>query len=382
MICSIARAGYVAALSVVVVAILGFGSLRAQPQYGPGFSAASLTAEQVDQLVAPIALYPDSLIAQILMAATYPAEVVQADRWLRIPAHAALTGDALATGLQQQNWDPSVKSLVSFRELLHMMYANLDWTERLGDAFLARQSDVMDAVQRLRQRAQAAGSLVSTPQQLVSTEDQEIMIEPANPEVIYLPVYNPWCAYGAWPYPDYPPFYFGSWTGYCGPADGVLAFGGGVYPAFGFWAWGRFDWRRHEIRINRERFQQFHTGHEPPGGAGGIWQHDAAHRRGVPYRDPETAARFPNPTHPTPNVVRGFSSQPSIVTPERLPRPSVRPGLAPIGPPPGGLAMPQRSLPPAFESFGGGEQVRGEAARGFSSRMASPAPSFHAATDA
>ena len=164
----------------VVVGIIGLVSLYSStgaPQPVPAVDASPLTAEQLDRLVAPIALYPDPLIAQILMAATYPLEVVEADRWLQIPGNAALKGDALIAALQQQHWDPSIKSLVSFPRFLHTMDANLDWTEQLGDAFLARQANVMDAVQRLRQRAQAAGSLASTPQQTVSTEDQEIAIE-------------------------------------------------------------------------------------------------------------------------------------------------------------------------------------------------------------
>ncbi len=361
-----------------VIALLSVAPSDAEPQSGPASGPSSLTADQLDQLVAPIALYPDSLLAQILMAATYPFEIVEADRWLRRPGNAALTGDALTAALQQQPWDPSVKSLVPFREVLHMMQANLDWTERLGDAFLAGQADVMDAVQRLRLRAQAAGSLASTPQQTVSTEDQEVMIEPASSDVIYLPVYNPWCAYGAWPYPDYPPFSFGSWAGDCSPTGGVLAFGGGVYPAFGFWAWGRLDWRRHEIRVDRERFQKFHASREFPGG---IWQHDPAHRHGVPYRDPGTAARFPGPARSTPNVVRGFAPGPSIMAPERAAAPSAGTRRGPVGPPspPVGLAVPQRPLPPVYEFFGRGAEVRGEAARGFSSRMAPPAPSFQAA---
>lgn len=148
----------------------------------------------------------------------------------------------------------------------------------------------MEAVQRLRQRAEAAGSLGSTPQQTVSLQDQEITIEPANPAVIYLPAYNPWCAYGAWPYRGYPPYYLsGTWTGYCAPADAFLIFGVGIYPRIGYWAWGHCDWRRHRIRIDHDRYQRFHARDEPPQGT---WQHNPAHRRGVPYRDPATAVRF------------------------------------------------------------------------------------------
>jgi hypothetical protein len=142
-----------------IVALISLYSLTAISQPIPARGASPLTAEQFDQLVAPIALYPDPLIAQILMAATYPLEVVEADRWLQIPANAALRGDALTAALQQLPWDPSIKSLVPFPQLLHMMDANLQWTEQLGDAFLAQQADVMDAVQRLRKRAQAAGAL-------------------------------------------------------------------------------------------------------------------------------------------------------------------------------------------------------------------------------
>ncbi len=363
---------------VALVSLCSLLAAAAQPVPASAPASSPLTAAQLERLVAPIALYPDPLVAQILMAATYPLEIVEADRWLRIPANAALKGDALAAALQQQSWDPSVKSLVPFPHVLHMMDGNLDWTEQLGDAFLAQQADVMDAIQRLRQRAEAAKSLASTPQQMVSTEEQEIMIEPVNPEIVYVPAYNPWCVYGAWPYPDYPPFYFEPWDGYCVPADYLLAFGTGFYP-FGFWAWGHFEWRHHVIRIDHDRFQRFQTGHEPPGG---IWQHDPAHRHGVPYRDPATAARFLGPA----GAARGYRGFAPAVTP------SVKPAAPPTGHGPAypsaghgpayptpSLVAPQRPVPPAFQSYGTGSQVRGESQRGFSSRMTAPAPSFHAA---
>ncbi len=366
---------------VGIAALMSLYSSSAAPQPA-ATGTAPLTAAQIDRLVAPIALYPDPLIAQILMAATYPLEVVEADRWLQIPANAALKGDALTAALQQQPWDPSIKSLVPFPQLLRVMDSNLQWTEQLGDAFLAQQADVMDAVQRLRQRAQAAGSLASTPQQTVSTEDQEIMIEPANPDVVYVPDYNPWCIYGDWADPDYPPFYFGNWAGYCGPADYLMAFGAGFYP-FGFWGWDYFNWRQHHIRIDHERFQHFRTGHEPPGG---IWQHDPAHRHGVPYRDPATAARFLSAANAARREPRGFAPAPAAVPAAKPQVPSVGRAPAAIGRPAPSLAVPQHPLPPAFESLDRGGQVRGEAARGFSSRMApalgmpaAPAPSFHAA---
>jgi len=367
-----ALAGLIVLLSLYVVA---------EAQERSATATSPLTAAQLDQLVAPIALYPDPMIAQVLMAATYPLEVVEADRWLQSPSNAALKGDQLTAALQQQSWDPSVKSLVSFPQLLHMMDTNLQWTEQLGDAFLAQQADVMDAIQRLRQRAQAAGALASTPQQTVSTEGQEIGIEPANPEVVYVPTYNPWCVYGAWPYPDYPPAYFGSWGGACAPADYVLGFGAAIYPPLGFWAWGAFDWRHRFIRVNHERFERFHTGHEPPGG---IWQHDPAHRHGVPYRDPATAARFSGPANAARRELRGFPPQRTIVAPAAPPAPTVGGRATTINRPPTGPNMPQHPPPPAFESLSRGAQVRGEAARGLSSRMAPampavPMPSIHAA---
>ncbi len=371
MFCSTDRAWK--AVLGAIVAFIGLYSLTAMSQPTPPLTASPLTAEQLDQLVAPIALYPDLLIAQVLMAATYPLEVVEADRWLQIPANLALKGDALAAALQQKPWDPSIKSLVSFPQLPHMMDTNLQWTEELGDAFLAQQADVTDAVQRLRKRAQAASALASTSQQTVLTEDQEIMIEPANPAIVYLPAYNPWCIYGPWPYPDYPPFYFGPWAGYCVPADNLIAFGTGFYP-FGFWAWAHFEWRHHIIRVDHDRFEHFHSGREPPSG---IWQHDPAHRHGVPYRDPLTAARFLGPAGAA-RGYRGFAPTPAVTPSVKPSVPSVAHGPAAISRPTPSLAAPQRPVPPAFQSFGQGSQVRGESARGFSSRM-TPAPSFQAA---
>jgi len=365
------------ASQIIRVAVVGLFALVGAYSFALGQPAAEsgtsqLGAAQVDRLVAPIALYPDPLIAQILMAATYPLEIVQADRWLQNPSNAALKGDALAAELQNQPWDPSVKSLVQFPQILRLMDSNLDWTEQLGNAFLAQQADVMDSVQRLRQRARAAGSLASTPQQTVSTEDQDIMIEPASPDIIYVPAYNPWCIYGDWPYSEYPPFYFGG--GGCPPAS-FIDFGVGIYPAFGFWAWAHFEWRHHNIRVDRVRFRRFHSGRELPDE---IWQHDPAHRHDVPYPNPETMARFQGAATAAEREHRGFAPL-EFVPPGKPAVPSsgqpaiVRPGGNPITPP--------RPVPPAFESLGRGSQVRGEAARGFSSRTApvAPPPSFHGA---
>ena len=162
--------------------------------------------EELDQMLAPIALYPDSLLAQILMGATYPLEVVQADRWAK--ANRNLKGDQLNDALDQKNWDPSVKALVPFPQVLSMMSERLEWTQKLGDAFLDQQDEVMDTVQKLRARAQAAGNLRDTEQQRVIVQERVIEIEPVQPEVVYVPVYDPTVIYGPWWYPAFPPFFF------------------------------------------------------------------------------------------------------------------------------------------------------------------------------
>jgi Protein of unknown function (DUF3300) len=356
-----------------IIGLIGLTSFQVQRAAAqPAPSAPPLTAAQLDRLVAPIALYPDPLLALILMAATYPLEVVEADRWLQVPGNAALKGDDLTAALEQQPWDPSIKSLIAFPHVLRMIDDNLGWTEQLGDAFLAQQADVMDAVQRLRRLAEAAGSLAPGPRQRVSGAAPEITIEPVSPEIVYVPAYNPLCAYGIWPAPDYPPFSFGAWPGSCIP---VLEFDGGIYPPFGFWAWGIFEWRRHRIRIDHARFAQFHSSHEPPGG---LWPHNPAHRHGVPYANPGIAARFVGRAAVPQRQFRGYAPTPSAGLPGEPARlPSVIRG--------GSAGEPRVAAPPIFQSFGSGAEVRGEAARGFASRMspsampAMPAPSFHRA---
>src|ERR1700741_4329885 len=170
------------------------------------------TPEQLQQLVAPIALYPDSLVAQILAATTFPAEVVEADRWVQ--AHPDLKGDDLAKAVDQQPWDPSVKALTAFPTVLGNMDKNISWTSSLGDAYYNQQQDVMDAIQVMRQKAQSAGNLKSTDQQTVQTQGSNIMIQPANPQIVYVPAYDPWIVYG-----------------------GPIVAGPGWYPYPGIW-WG------------------------------------------------------------------------------------------------------------------------------------------------
>lgn len=211
------------------------------------------TAEQLQQLVAPIALYPDSLVAQILAASTFPEQVVEADRWVQ--EHPDLKGDALAQEVDKQPWDPSVKALCAFPTILGNMDKNLSWTSSLGDAYYNQESDVADAVQVMRQRAQQAGNLKSTPQQTVETQGQTIVIQPASPEVVYVPAYNPWLVYGgpvvAWPgwYP-----YPGIWYG--GPFLSFgIGFGIGFYGGYG-WGWHHwgYDWHNHYAIYNNNHY--------------------------------------------------------------------------------------------------------------------------------
>ena len=247
--------------------------------------------EEVDQMLAPIALYPDSLLAQILMASTYPLEVVQADRWVK--ANRNLTGDQLNDTLDRKNWDPSVKALVPFPQVLTMMSEKLEWTQMVGDAFLDQQDEVMDTIQQLRAKAQAAGNLRDTGEQRVILEDRAIMIEPAQPEIIYVPVYDPTLVYGPWWYPAFPPFFFF-------PPPRVVVFG-----RVGFWtgirvgrawghAWGHWDWRHRHVNVNVNR--QININRNINISRTSVqttpWQLDVRHRKGVPYRSQASRERY------------------------------------------------------------------------------------------
>jgi Protein of unknown function (DUF3300) len=275
--------------------LVGFLALPGGPLGAAESGAQTFKPEEIDQLIAPIALYPDELISQIFMASTYPLEVVEADRWAK--QNKNLKGDALAQALEKQDWDPSVRSLVNFPEVLSKMSEKLDWTQKLGDAFLSQQKEVMDAVQRLRAQAQAAGNLQTTEQQKVIVEEKIIKIEPANPQVVYVPTYNPTVVYGAWPYPAYPPY---PWypPGYV--FGSMFAFGAGVAlgAAWGF-AWGGCNWGRGEVNVDVNRNTNFNNtinrnnfSQKVGQGGQGQWQHDPSHRKGVGYRDNNTAQKF------------------------------------------------------------------------------------------
>ncbi len=234
------------------------------------------TQQELDQMLAPLALYPDSLLSQILMASTYPLEIVEASRWVK--AHQTLQGDQAVKAIDQYNWEPSVKSLVAFPNVLAMMDEKLEWTERLGDAFLSQQAEVMDAVQNLRQRASANGTLQSTDQVRIEQEAQNISITSPDPQVVYVPYYDPTVVYGPWWWPAYPPVYWRPWPGYvAGPHIGYV-WGPGVTVGTGFF-FGAFDWPRRQVNVVTVNNFYYHNT------INGAWTHDPVHRRGVPYRE-------------------------------------------------------------------------------------------------
>ncbi len=395
-------AGVVRVIAGMVLCLMASGvCAQADSRSQQTSGGANLSAAQLDQMLAPIALYPDTLLAQILMAATYPLEIVQADRWLQVPGNASLTGAELDAALRQHPWDPSVKSLVPFPQILKMMDDNLNWTEQLGDAFLADRAAVMDSVQRLRVKAQVAGTLQTTHYQTVSSRDSVIVINSAPSDIVYVPVYDPFVVYGPWPYPAFPPYYF---PGYFG----VVVAGGPGFGWFGFsiniplWGWSRWDWPRRRLDVDHRRFNEITVRPRPI--ESDEWHHDPFHRHGVPYRDDRTRERFqPGGRSPDARRFRGYpvgeppQPRPGIVQPlPEVVRPLpqvVKPLPQVVQPlPPRAQPMPQpqpreeRTVPrssaarqfdqarppPAFESFGRGQDIRIQSERGFSSRHSAP----------
>lgn len=220
-------------------------------------SAAKLSNQQLDSLTAPIALYPDALLAQVLMASTFPQDVEAAAAWSK--ANPNIKGDDAVKAVASQPWDPSVQSLVAFPQVLAMMASKPDWVAQLGNAFLAQPNDVMDSAQRLRKQAQQAGNLKTNEQQKVVVEQSTIQIVPVSPQVVYVPTYNPTVVYGTWPYPAYPPVYVPPPPGYAiatGFAAGI-AFGAGVAVANSLW--GGFNWNSHDVNINVNRYNNINV---------------------------------------------------------------------------------------------------------------------------
>jgi uncharacterized protein DUF3300/endosialidase-like protein len=282
MIAAMMRASFFALLLLVPMTVL------AQTQQTPASNTQLLKPEELDQLVAPIALYPDNLLSEVLMASAYPLDIVQAERWLQ--SHKNLKGDQLKAAIAKEDWDDSVKSLIATPDVLAMMSEKLDWTEKLGDAVVDQQPDVMDAIQRLRAKAQANDKLKSTKQQIVTVNEvqgkQVIAIAPTDPDTLYVPYYDPAVVYGAWPYPDYPPYYWPPppYIGYGLLATG-LAFGAGWalgnWWSGGYWG-GNINWSGggNNINITPPGNRPSH----PIAGRGDRWQPRVDHRQNAGNR--------------------------------------------------------------------------------------------------
>jgi hypothetical protein len=299
--------------AVSVVLFLSGPSCLAQPLEPPANGAetapvttagkdAVFTQEQLDQMLAPIALYPDPLLAQVLMATTYPGEVAEAVTWSK--AHPDAKGDDAVKQVASQPWDPSVQALVAFPQVLATLGQDPVWVQRLGDAFLAQPDDLMNGVQRLRHQAQAAGNLQSNQYQNVtvqtapapttsapapSSSTSTIIIQPADPQVVYVPTYNPTTTYGTWAYPASPPTYYPPPPAYY-PGQALLAglaFGTGV--AIIGSLWGDCDWGNNDVDIDVNRYNNINRNNQITNNK---WQHNAAHRDGVPYRDNRSREQF------------------------------------------------------------------------------------------
>ncbi|MEW6587031.1 MAG: DUF3300 domain-containing protein [Nitrospirota bacterium] len=256
--------------------------------------------EELDQMLAPIALYPDSLLAQIMMASTYPLQIVQADRFVK--QQKGLKGEQLMEKAKVEEWDPSVKSLLQFPDVLALMSEKLDWTTKLGDAFLSQQKDVSASIQRLRKKAYESGNLKTTKEQKVIVEKETIVIQPSNPQVIYVPAYNPTVVYGVWAYPAYPPYPYYPPGYVAGVSAFSFAAGVAVGAAASGCCWGGWNWGAGDVDIDVNRYNNFtqnnYTGVKAEQYKANTnvqkqnWQHNAENRKGVAYRDQTTAQKY------------------------------------------------------------------------------------------
>ena len=278
------------ALLALVAGLVGMLPGSAWAQDAPTFKD-----EELDQMLAPIALYPDSLLAQVLMASTYPADVAAAVAWSK--AHPDDKGDAALQKVEGQAWEPSVKSLAAFPQVLAMMGARPDDVQRLGDAFLDDPARVMDRVQVLRNKAQAAGNLKSTEQQKVSTttenNKQVIIVEPAQPTVVYVPVYQPAVVYGAWSYPSYPPYYWPPPPYYYPPGGAFVrgVFWGAAIVGVSNSLWGGCNWGRGDVNINVNKYNNVNVNNKISN-SNNNFVHNPERRGDVPYRDGKSQQQY------------------------------------------------------------------------------------------
>jgi|GEM_PF-441357 len=408
----------VSALIVLLLMLTACADVTAQ-DFSEGQTGAAgyvYTQEQLDQLLAPIALYPDVLLSQILMASTYPAEVIEADKWVQF--NPVLTGDRLDEALRDKPWDVSVKSLCKYRGVLRTMAEHPDETISLGNAFLAQQDQVMNTIQMLRRRAYDRGHLRSVSELRLVIEEPYIVLEPASPEIVYVPVYDPCWIYGSWWYPICSPIWF--W--YPGVVvSGAFIFGRPIYTGH-YGDWCGFRWRSHSIYVDRRLTIGFsRIGATSVFSGPQVWRHNPVHRRGVAYHDPATRQRFgrgPAPgvddrrgyrgfegTGPAPGVQGVRPISPGVQTPApqgpaRVPaptpglrgesRPGVSPPRIPRSPQPGvrqfepgqrtpGVReiQPRGTVAPpgdfgTFRGFRSGQDVRRESERGRGSMRSAP----------
>jgi hypothetical protein len=288
-----------AASLVLLAATWGMPSALAQQSPPPQQPAAQpLSAQQLDQLVAPIALYPDDLLGQILTASTYPLETVMAARWSA--ANPNVKGRELEDAMQQQGWDPAVKALTTVPQVLAMMNDKLDWTQALGDAYLSQPDDVAAAIQLLRLKAEASGHLQASTQQRVRRvrapqpiiiegrpEPEYIVIEPIDPDVVYVPIYDPYVVYGVWAYPAYRPFFWYP-PGYVAAA--VIGFGAPCFVGAALWA--RYNWESRHVDINVVNYNKFNRTNIVNNTGNLAWQHDPLHRGNTPYNNAALQQKF------------------------------------------------------------------------------------------
>ncbi|MGD0400177.1 MAG: DUF3300 domain-containing protein [Syntrophobacteraceae bacterium] len=356
---------------------------------------AAYKPEELNQMLAPVALYPDSLLANVLVAATFPLEVVAADRWVK--QNKDLKGDQMNAALDKMKWDLSVKALAPFPEILAMMSEQLEWTQTLGNAFLAQQPDVMDTVQKLRAKAQAEGNLKTTKEQKVEVQGQSIVIEPASPTEVYVPAYNPTEVYGAWPYPEYPPSSYYPYGGAVAAGIGfaaAVAVGAAWNNGWGNWNWGGGSMNANINRntnINSARVSQSQTGKwnggarngsvatRPSAGRGGTGATGGRNdfRGNTPSQRPSAGAGGQRPSQ-LPSGGAGRAGQ-------GVSAGAGRPGASQLQaqrPGQGASARPTtssvqqglqgRGSGGAFQGMGSGSSARMSSDRGLSSRQGSP----------